>query len=221
MNCETALNLIDPYLDASLAEQEKAELQAHFDVCSSCRVQMDRARTVLRLLRAAPIEPPSAGFEERVFTKVREHGDTSRRSRWFAAGFSSALAASLALWFISVPLLTKIDQSEALPMVTLEVSQIKTVSLAFNAPREFSQVTLTIELPDHFELDGYANEKLISWDTTLIPGKNVLSLPVIATAARNGVLVARLTSGEKTKTFSIRLVADGDRAGMAVTQIHV
>lgn len=212
MNCETALNLINPYLDASLAEQDKAEWQAHIDACPSCGIQMDRARRVIRLLRAAPVELPSEGFEERVFTKVREQGETRRRSRWFAAGFCSALAASLALWFITVPLLTKVDQSEGFPTVSFEVSQIKTVSLAFNAPREFSHVTLTIELPDHFELDGFANEKYITWDTTLTPGKNVLSLPVIATAARKGVLVARLTSGDKTKTFSIRLVADGDRA---------
>lgn len=221
MNCDTASNLIDPYLDASLAAQEKAELHAHLDTCSSCRRQLERARKVIQLLRAVPVTPPSVGFEARVLATVREQVEKGRRTRWFAAGFGSALAASLALWFISVPLLTKVDQLDGLPMVALEVSQIKTVNLAFNAPREFSQVTLTLDLPEHFELDGFANEKRISWDITLTPGKNVLSLPVIATAARNGVLVARLTSGEKSKTFSIRLVADGDQVGMVLTPRYV
>jgi putative zinc finger protein len=38
LNCETALNLIHPYIDAELALSHAAEVQHHIDQCENCKL---------------------------------------------------------------------------------------------------------------------------------------------------------------------------------------
>ena len=210
MNCAMILSLVDSYLDGELAPSQFAELNSHLNDCVACHAAFARAQHLINLLRNDPIDPPHPGFNEKVFERVHALRGGGRRARWVTASVGS-LAASFVLWLLFMPLASRIQPLQEIPTVVFEAYLMKTINLAFNAPQEFNHVTLTIELPDSFELAGFPNQSSITWDTALTPGKNVLALPVIATAPRNGVLIARLTSGEKSKIFSIRVVAEQQR----------
>lgn len=210
MNCAINLSLVDSYIDGELAPSQVAELKSHLNDCPACQTAFARAQYVLHVLRNNPIDPPSPGFNEKVFERVHALHGKGKRSRWIATGVGS-LAASFALWLLFLPIASRIQPLQELPTVVFETALMQTINLAFNAPQEFNHVTLTIELPDSFELAGFPNQSSITWETALTPGKNILALPVIATAPRNGVLVARLTSGEKSKIFSIRVIAEHQR----------
>ena len=60
MNCETAKNLIQPYLEGRLANLERNEFVYHVTECAGCEAEVIEYREVFGVLRALPrCEPPS------------------------------------------------------------------------------------------------------------------------------------------------------------------
>lgn len=210
MNCAIVFSLLDAYIDGELAPSQVTELNLHLNGCLACQAKFTRAQQVINLLRNAPIDPPLPGFHEKVFERVHSLHGRGERTRWITVAGGS-LAASFALLLLFMPIASRLQPLQEIPTVVFETALMKTINLAFNAPQEFNHVTLTIELPANFELVGFPNQSSVTWNTALSPGKNVLALPVIATAPRDGVLIARLTSGEKSKIFSIRVIAEHQR----------
>lgn len=127
---------------------------------------------------------------------------TERLGNRFLAGFSTAIAASLAIWFASTMYQPQFDDASP-QVISLAISQVKTVRLVFDAPVDLNDVTLSVVLPENLELEGYGGQKQIVWQTKLTKGQNILALPVTAINHGQGELVARLTYGDKTKQFHI------------------
>jgi len=150
-----------------------------------------------------PVKYADKGFEQRVLNKVHNRHSKQGNSHFFT-GFATAMAASLAVWF-AVSLFQPDVTEQNTTVVNLEINAPHTIKLKFDAPAKLSQVTLSIELPDHVELSDYPGRKTLSWQTSFNKGSNILLLPVKAIDNGKGTLIAHIKYGNKTKRFSITL----------------
>lgn len=206
MKCTDVQKYLDDYLDGAMSLGEQNAVEAHIENCAFCQQELDACKSVRQALNALPVEEASADFEENVFSAVRrQYGRHGRHSGGrFAAGFATAIAASLALWFASTMYTPQFDEGEQ-HVVNLAMNQTRTVKLVFDAPKDLAEVTLKVELPENIELEGYAGKKQLVWQTSLVSGQNILALPIIATGNAQGELLAQLTYGDKTKQLHIVL----------------
>jgi len=202
MNCEQLNTQLDDFLDADPAIDLNG-LQQHVDSCSACQKQVTEARAIRKALCELPFEAASPNFEARVLGEVRRQHQKNTQGH-FIAGFGSAVAAGLALWFASTLF---IPASNPLPADSINIAMhsVNTVKLMFDVPDALADVTLSIKLPANVELQGYPGQQQLSWKTQLKKGQNILALPVLATEAGSGELIAQLQYGNKTKSLRIIL----------------
>ncbi len=66
LDCEKCEEVLQPYLDRRLSDEERAEAETHLDACSYCRRRY-RFEVELRMfVRQASIEPMPAELKERL-----------------------------------------------------------------------------------------------------------------------------------------------------------
>jgi len=208
MNCTEINTQLDEYLDGDLAELEKQLVEEHLANCKDCQNSLGEIRAMRRALSELPVAEPDELFEKRVFQEVRRrHADNAKYK--FTAGFMTAMAASLALWFASTVFIQQVpvDQPQ---IVMVALNDAHTVRLMFDAPKAIDQVTMSIGLPGHVELDGYPGNKELVWQTRLKKGQNILALPIRAVAMGEGELVAYLSYGDRKKKFRVILKTAGN-----------
>jgi predicted anti-sigma-YlaC factor YlaD len=93
MECETYREQMSLWLDHQLAPEEIRQLAAHTATCLSCRASLDTFRRLDRLLAAAPMMSPAAGFSARFQTRLAAR----RRRRHTWAGVLILALATVAL----------------------------------------------------------------------------------------------------------------------------
>ena len=87
--------------------------------------------------------------------------------------------------------------------MTLE--EPRTVNLMFASANALDDATLTVTLPDGIELAGFPGQREISWQTSLVEGKNYLPLELIALTPTGGEVLARLEHDNRGRTFRLRV----------------
>lgn len=218
MKCNDIQQSIDDAIDGQLAQAQERAFDAHIATCPHCRENLNRAQALQETLRDFPVPPPSANFAERALRHAAQAHSASNHHRYFGAGFLSAAIAASAVFialFLVQPQLFQAD----IPMVSMQVQEIRTVNLAFNSPVDIKAVTFSMQLPDNFELSGYSGMRKVTWTASLQKGRNVLSLPVIALGKGNGVMHAQIAHEDQIKSFRIRLHALGK--GEINSRFHV
>ena len=218
MKCTDLQKYLDDHLDETTSLAEQKTIEEHIEHCVSCQQALEAHKTIRQALRSLPVEEASADFEAKVFTAVSSHygAGSGHSGNRFIAGFATAMVASLALWFASTvytpQLIQQTPDEQAPQMINLAMNQVRTVKLVFEVPTDLAEVTLSVELPENIELEGYAGQKQLIWQTNLNKGQNILALPIIATGNGQGELVAQLSYGNKTKQFHIVLKTADDGA---------
>ncbi|MDJ0917636.1 MAG: hypothetical protein QNJ05_07725 [Woeseiaceae bacterium] len=165
-------------------------------------------RELLDLLKDYPAPQADAGFYDRALLKAAHRGARKQRNRWLATGFGSALAAGLAAWVVFAFLLgvPVQDASEpTIPGVTIALEEPKTIRLMFASKQSLDNAMLTVSLPDGVELSGFPGQKEITWETSLVEGRNVLPLTLVALTPAGGEVFARLEHGDKDQVFRLKL----------------
>lgn len=200
-------DFLDKELDGDLSAGQQAAMQAHLDNCESCRHAVDAAREIQQALRAMPIPAPSEGFADRVMRVAVERNAARHHRRGFAVGFSSAIAAGLALWLVVGLMPMQPDDGSEVSEISIAVNEPREVTLAFNSARALEGAKISIQLPENVALVGYPGRRTLEWETDLAEGENVLRLPVVATGVEGGQLVASLVHGNKVQTLKINLKA--------------
>ncbi len=203
MHCEQALQLLDDYLDHQLPDDQQAALAQHLAGCSACQLELEAQQQLLAQLRALPVVPPQAGFAARALRRARAANHSARTV--FATGFGSAIAAVLLVWF-ALGLWQPADSpSTSLKLVSMQVAEARTISLAFNSPDELKNVTFQLELPEGVMLANRPGQRLVSWQDQLQRGRNVLQLTLVGQRQLSGDLIARIQHAEQQRIFRIPL----------------
>jgi len=203
-NCEDVDENLLAYVDSQIPEQLSIMIDAHIQQCAACEAKVLEERKIQSILKVLPVKPMRANFKSRVIDSVTER-EQPKNQYGFFAGVSVAIAASVMIWVVAAFLAPSLTTPPPNQPVVLTLNEVKQVKLAFEAPADFNEVTLTIELPEHVELDGFEGESRISWQTSLRSGKNVLALPLIVKDAIKGEIVATVSNAEKSKVFKVPL----------------
>lgn len=212
MNCQQAQEQFDQLLDASLTVLDCERLQRHLTTCEHCSEQLETLKVLRSHLQRIPIEEAGTEFETRMLEAL-DHGRDSKQatSSWFPAAMGGAIAASILTWTLMTPgVVIPKAQEPSLAVVhniALEVNRAESIRLAFNSPEAMQQVTVSIGLPAHLEIEGFPDQQQLTWKTDLVAGQNVLTLPLIARYSASGELVARISDANKSKVFRIKTIA--------------
>lgn len=212
MQCSELQQRINDRLDDQLSGEVRAVMDAHLEGCASCRSRVREEQALREMLRDMPVPAPSAGFAARALRQAavaHSVASTPQHKRVFASGFAAALVVGVVLWFVTgiygpqgeIGLAPQAQLAE----VTIQLQETRRVRLAFNAPTDMERVRVSLELPEHVELEGYPGRKQIAWYTKLHKGDNVLSLPLSGLKASKGRFIARVGSGKAAKEIHINL----------------
>lgn len=219
MNCTDIKTHIDDYFDGRLSEAEQWAFDQHVRMCSDCAYNFKVRHMMLQQLKAVDVVEPHADFEKRMFAEVRSRYKDGHRYR-FAAGFATAMAASVLLWFVSMIYMPQSMQNEP-DVIAVALNDVQTVRLSFDAANDIESVALSIGLPQNIEIQGYPGQKQLAWKTRLEKGQNILALPVMAIDKGQGELVAELSYGDKKQTLRIVLkTLDNKVLNYSVQPLH-
>lgn len=205
MNCSPYRHLLDEHLQGTLDAALCSALDAHLAGCSACRDERDFLRGLQQDLRALPVPPPSADFEQRVLGKLRAaqglRAPASRPRAAVAVPFALAASLLVALGFFGAgQRVPEFDPAAGEPL-----------RLVFNSESALRGVQFELELPEGVELEGYPGERRVVWRSDLDAGSNLLELPVRARGGE-GLLTATLVHGSEVRRFEVRVVGGVDRA---------
>lgn len=217
MNCNHFQNQLDDYLDGALPSQDVLDMQMHAKDCSSCNQRLAEHEAYMQSMKAMPMPAMSPGFAQRSLRRAAEQKQQHRTG--FVRGFSSALAAGLAMWAVVAIWMPEpgVAPQDQLANVSLELHQESTINLVFYSPKAVADAKFSIILPDHVEVVGFGDQHVISWQTTLQEGKNILPLPLKASAQPREELMASIESGNSKKVFRLNIkVSDNKQSKLLV-----
>jgi hypothetical protein len=150
----------------------------------------------------------STGFYDQALARATHEGTRRQRHRWMMTGFGSAIAAGLVLWLIGGFFLTAPNLPEraaTIPGIAMTLEEPRTINLMFASETAMASATLTVTLPDGIELAGFPGQREITWETSLVAGKNYLPLELIALTPVGGEVLARLEHDNRDRTFRLRI----------------
>ena len=208
MNCEQILRQLDDYLDGDLPPDDFEHIEQHLKSCVNCQTEYQLGQDIITHCQNQPDIKPRPGYEARMLRFLDEKPAKPRYfvPAWFAAGFGSALAALLVVWFMGINFTDPAPNSMPIMTVELPAMQSRKVDLVFNSPRSIQNAAMTIELPAGTEIVGYPGQRTLKWKTTLKQGSNRLSLPIIIRGKQGGTLLAKISHQGQTRTFKLNLV---------------
>lgn len=153
---------------------------------------------------------PATNFFDQALVRATHEGSRRMRNRWMATGFVSALAAGMVFWMVSGILFNTPEipsPNTGVPSIVMSIEEPRTVQLLFAADIALDNATLTVSLPSGIELAGFPGKREITWQTSLVAGKNRLPLKLVATSAVRGVVLATLTHENRGRTFRLNVDA--------------
>ncbi len=204
MATEPAPEQLSAYVDGELDSPARAELEAHFKTCSSCRARLEGLRQTVYAVRSLPMETPPRAFS--VPAQRRQSW------RWAPVGWIGGTAAALLVIAVGI------SQLHGLGGVSNTASSSRSARVAV-AP--LSRPQLGAASQDH---NAYSSTALSAQQVTVTePGKAARSLTV-STDARSygasGVLTLRVSSqglsADEARTVAIFLGRDLGAGGYAV-----
>jgi len=227
MNCTEIQKNIDDYCSGELDVELTNKYDSHLGTCSACARSVEDYKNLLASLKFMPVVGPSEGFAERAIRMaVIQKGDSQHR-RGFMVGFGSAAVAALALWVVvgvfpqqtSLPVSGNVsDKNNSVEMAKLEtnvatgipefsiaLNEQRDIKLAFYSSGELKGAQITLQIPENVALVGYPGRRELAWKTNLIKGDNFLRIPIVATGATGGQLVAQIEYKGKVKTLKVNL----------------
>ncbi len=207
MNCQQIQQRFDDYLDGELNLTDEAELHAHLDQCHDCRQRLQQAEELMAGLKRVTVPPMSPGFAQHAVRHAASQIKQRPHRSAFVAGFSSAAVAGVALLIMVAGLLPNGNgvSTNVLSEIMISVDSMHTVNLAFDVAEPIQNATLNITLPDNVEVVGYPGLRVLSWQTSLTQGRNILPLPLKGMANADGDLVATVEHDGKTKSILIKV----------------
>ncbi len=207
MHCNDTDKLLDDYIDGTLADTDRAAIDAHVETCARCQGEVDNAVALRDRLEAygAALPAPDADFFDRALATATARSQRESQRRSWLTGFGTAVAAGLVVWLVAITAFETPTVDTSLPTVTMALAEPRTVNLVFSSADDLTDATLTVMLPEGVEISGFEGQREITWLTSLKKGKNVLPLMLIGTTPSTGELLATLKHGADDRTFRLRI----------------
>jgi len=220
MKCTDFKNLVDDYSTNELSEEQKASSEVHLSSCGDCAALLASRNQLLDSLKAMPVVGPSEGFEGRALRTAINQGSHDQHRRGFVVGFGSAAVAALALWVVvgvtpfpvsesnkseELAKIAKNVEEKDIPEFAIALNEQRDIKLAFYSAEELKGAQITLQVPENVAVVGFPGQRELAWKTNLAKGNNMLRLPVIATGANGGQLIAQIEYMGKVKRLKVNL----------------
>ena len=210
MACVAVRDQLDEYIDDMLPAADCAAIETHVADCPSCQRLTTRERELRQLLQAfgeSAVPVPDDRYFANALRKAVGEGGRQQRNRWLATLLAAVLIAALAVWIINAvrvdtALPDALDQDSP---VNLTLGEPRVVTLLFTSATDLPAANLTLYLPAGVELAGFADERQVSWSTSLQSGRNTLPLTLVATADVSGEVVATLEHDNDVREFRVQI----------------
>ncbi|MDH3534912.1 MAG: zf-HC2 domain-containing protein [Gammaproteobacteria bacterium] len=200
MNCQATNNLMQDFVDGRLAGDDTEQVSAHLEQCGACRENYQDILGVIELLQQRRVPPASPGFTTAVLERAIDAAQPprGRRMPYMAGG----IAASFIAAFVLLSMMT--NPAHPTAQVVLIGNQVQTIKVAIESAHPVDSIRMTIDVSDNLEISGYQDQKVISWNTRLEKGTNIIALPVSAIARGDGEINARVGLNDREKVFKIK-----------------
>ncbi len=210
MTCKEIMGYLDDYLDGTLSGDQQVIFSQHLGTCKQCQEGLSKEQEFRQNLKDLPVFPLSPAFSQKVFMAAAQQEKRDFHRRSFITGFGSAIAASLALWLVTVAYFSSVPPTsvDVLPTVAISVQEVRKVKLVFDATHALHQAKVSIYLPESVELVGFPGQRVVSWQANLGQGKNLLSLPLRALQEQTGALEAHIEHDGKIKVMRLKFAVE-------------
>lgn len=200
MNCQATNNLLQDFIDGALTGPDTGLVSAHLIECATCEENYQNTLAVIELLKQTRVPPASADFTTRILKCATDAGPASpgRRLPYKAGGIAASLVA------VFVLLSSMLNPANPTAPIVLIGDQVQTINVAIESAHAVDSIRMTIDVSDNIEISGYQNQKVISWNTRLEKGTNIIALPVSAIARGDGEINARVGLHDREKVFKIK-----------------
>ena len=207
--CRQALKRLPAHIDAGPWAE-------HLEDCGPCRDYWSDLLLQRELAELQTPEPPPGFLPIAIKNATAGGGREPLPPR--ALSRLPALAASVLVALIGVFAWQSLPSSAPGPSVLSFAPQATSprreeVQVVIYSSEARNSAEVTIELAENLELEGYAGERNLRWNTALSQGANVLSLPLLVRSSGGEVLVRSSFGG---KEHEVRVEVNGEdrrRAG--------
>ncbi len=207
MNCAEIRHQIGTERLASGDSTQRVDpaIAAHLRECELCRHwQFDEL--LRHELGREDIPEPRPGFVDDLIQTAIRRGERRPAPKFAIA--AAVAAAAIALGLLVDTSLQGTRSDDAAYQVAAAPNIAKFVEVVIDSGATRSDATLTIRLADNLELEGFPNERVISWQTQLTAGKNLLRLPVILKDANGSRFDVDLSYGSTQKAITVMVRAN-------------
>lgn len=199
VNCKQITSQLDEYLDGMLSSDQSSLFQQHLQDCADCRAQQEQIRLFQEDLKLLPVTKPDPAFFDRALKKA------TRPQHFGLVKKVAGLAIAASVFVLVLTNIFPSAQQQQLAGITMALYETRTVQISLNAEREMQGAKITIRLPDGVELKGFPGRRVVSWNTDLQQGVNILPLPLVAVALSEGRVIARLEHDNKSRELEVML----------------
>ncbi len=203
MKCQQVDVNIEHFLDSQLPILQHDAISAHIKTCGTCYTKLTKEKDLRHALKNLPVEDVNPDFLKEAMQKA--HHNHKPEQKYFISGFTSAIAASLVVWFLSSNTIATAPENNQFPLISMALNKTRTVQMIFDSPGDFKAVKFNLKLPEGFEIAGYPGQKELDWRVDIKKGSNILTLPLIALTVGKGDLVARIAHINKSKSFRLHI----------------
>jgi hypothetical protein len=207
MNCKDTRYHIQLWLQAAgtdAGSEPDGESLRHIKCCSACRLEYGDA-VLDQLLRQQSAPVARDGFFDRAIIAAvqRNTGASQLWGRGFGALAASVAAVALVvgLWG-GVPGTSSRDVARDAGVAQI-LHEAQTVRVLIDSVAARDRATITIELAENLELEGFPNQRVIEWQTDLLAGRNLLALPVRLKDQGESYLDVSLHHGDEQKAIRV------------------
>lgn len=205
MNCDECISHQDDYLDNQLSHDIHEAMTRHIAACPDCQKMMRKNRELLQGLRNLDAPPPSPGFLKLAMANAVRIDRQQRRRKWFMQ--FAAVAAMVCLVVLGSLKLSPLATHDT-PQSTgirLSLHESKEMVLLVQAAENLHGATISIDLPPQLMLASNPGLRHFSWQADVKEGKNLIPLPLVATAPGKVTVTARIEHDRQTKIMRVQV----------------
>ena len=208
MNCDFIADNMAQIVYGRLPAEELKECRKHLFACSECTDAVRGAEALALLRNCGPQSVPE-GLFDKLSSALQEPAQAPASSRprfWAGTGLGGALAASLFMAAMTIGWIGPSSvESEHVAAFTANVSEPTIMNVAIEADRPLKDATISILLSGDVRIDGFGEEREITWITNLEEGVNRLKLPVVALDPSGGKMIVRLDHPDTEQVYVVNV----------------
>ena len=206
MNCDFIADNMGKVVYARLPKEKMAECRRHLFTCSDCADAVRGAEALALLRNCGPRSVPEGLFDKlsSALQETSQDLETARSRTWTYAGLGSAVAATALVAIMATGWVGQgVNESEYVAQFAAAISEPTIMNVAIEADRPLQDATISILLSGDVALDGFGDEREVTWITNLEQGVNRLQLPVIALDASGGKMIVRLDHPDTEQVYVV------------------